>query len=209
MKHIGKLLLLTSLLTSSLAFGQITADPEERGERGAQDPLRSRTPEGNPLPFTQRLRFGGGISGLSIGNPFSIGVSPVVAYQASERAVFGVGVNYVYTRLKLYDRAGQRYNYTANQYGGRVFGMYEIVPKIIPNLYAHGELESISVQDNYSGAGIPVNRTWVASPLVGVTYSQRIGRLAGINLSALYNLNYNTTTTQVYGSPWVLRISFF
>jgi len=123
--------------------------------------------------------------------------------------VLGVGVNYVYSRLKLFDAAGQRYNLTANQYGGRAFGLYELVPNIVPNLYGHGELETTSVQQNYSGLGQPISRIWVTSPLVGVTYSQRIGRLAGINLSALYNLNYNSTTTQVYGSPWVLRISFF
>lgn len=206
MKHIGKFLLLSALLTSSFAFGQITADPEDRGERGAQDPLKTRTPEGRPLPFGQRIRVGGGISGLSIGNPFSIGVSPVLAYQASERAVLGVGVNYVYYRARYINGFVDQFN----QYGGRLFGLYEIVPKIVPNLYAHAEYETTNLRyPDYSLK--QYRRQWVGFPLVGVTYSQRIGRLAGINLSALYNANYrgNAYAQYVYGSPWVLRVSFF
>ncbi|WP_266362998.1 hypothetical protein [Tellurirhabdus rosea] len=209
MKFIQKSLFLLLFLSSGLAFGQITEDPEDRRNPG-KEPNRATTPEGDPLPFSQRLRFGGGISGLSIGNPFSIGLSPVLAYQASERAVLGVGINYIYTRFRVVDAStNQRINLTANQYGGRVFGLYEIIPSVIQNLYAHGELETNSLQDTYKGLGVPITRTWVSAPLVGLTYSQRIGRLAGINLSALYNLNYNANTLQAYSSPWVFRISFF
>lgn len=206
MRHIGKFLLLITLLTSSMAFGQITADPEDRGEKGAQDPLRTQTPEGRPLPFGQRLRVGGGISGLSIGNPFSIGISPVVAYQASERAVLGVGVNYVYYRARYANGLTDQFN----QYGGRLFGLYELVPKIVPNLYGHLEYESTNIRYPDFVAQ-KYQRRWVGVPLLGVTYSQRIGRLAGINLSALYNVNYrgNEYAQYIYGSPWVLRISFF
>ncbi len=217
MRHIRRILLAVALLSSGMAFGQISEDPEDRnGESKGREPLRTQTPEGRPLPFLQRLRFGGGVSALQLGNaqygrPFIIGLSPVVAYQASEKLVLGVGVDYQYARLKAFDTAGQQLNLTANQYGGRGFVMYEIIPNILPGLYAHGELASTSIQTGYSnipGQAAP-GRITVTSPLVGATYSQRIGRLAGINVSALYNLNYTSQSQYLYSSPFVFRIMFF
>lgn len=216
MNHIQKLLLLTALLSSSMAFGQLTEDPDDRDRRNqGQDPLRTQTPEGRPLPFGQRLRFGGGISALQLGNanqgiPFIIGLSPVVAYQAAERLVLGVGVDYQYARFRTFDTSGQRVNLTANQYGGRGFAMYELIPKLIPGIYAHGEVATTSIQNGYTvpGRSSP-GRFTVTSPLVGLTYSQRVGRLAGINVSALYNLNYTAQSRYLYNSPFVFRILFF
>ena len=217
MKHIRRLLLALALLSSGMAVGQITEDPEDRErENQGREPLRTQTPEGQPLPFLQRLRFGGGVSALQLGNPqngtpFIIGLSPVVAYQASEKLVLGAGIDYQYARLRAFDTAGQRLNLTANQYGGRGFVMYEIIPNILPGLYAHGELASTSIQTGYSNIpGRPSpGRITVTSPLVGATYSQRVGRLAGINVSALYNLNYTSQSRYLYSSPFVFRIMFF
>ncbi|WP_375447535.1 hypothetical protein [uncultured Fibrella sp.] len=205
MRHIHHLLLLVALLTSSVAFGQITEDPEERRDQG-QTPLKSQTPTGEPLPIKERIRFGGGISALQF-NPFSIGVSPVVAYQVSEHFVAGLGVGYTYSNLKNY------YGYNLNQYSGRVFGMYEILPALIPNIYAHVELDqrsysltSLLVTPNIPTTGLST-ATWL-----GVTYSQPIGRLFSANLSALYNVSYSSSTTDqiLYGtSPFTIRILFF
>jgi hypothetical protein len=196
-----------ALLSSGAAFGQITEDPEERREQG-QSPLRATTPEGNPLPFKQRLRVGGGISALQIGNPFSIGLSPVLAYQASERFVVGLSVGYTYSRYK----APYFIPSTFNQYTGRLFGMYEIVPNLLPNLYAHAELDQRSftyTEDNVPGS----SRGNATGTLLGATYSQPIGRLFSVNLSALYNVTYSgsdRTTQALYGySPWVIRLQFF
>ncbi|MBN8824060.1 MULTISPECIES: hypothetical protein [unclassified Spirosoma] len=210
MNHIRKLLFITALLSSSLAFGQLTEDPEDRRDQG-RDPLRTQTPEGRPLPFGQRLRFGGGINGFRFGNPFSLGVSPVIAYQATERMLIGIGGSYTYTRYKAYTNTGQTVPYlTYNQYGGRGFVMYEFIPSILPNLYLHGEIESTTIQqlENQTGAKTSAALT---APLVGVTYSQPISRRFGVNLTALYNLNYNDNSLArtIYGSPFVLRLSFF
>lgn len=206
MNHIKKLLVLTALLSSSMAFGQLTEDPEDRREQG-KDPYRTQTPEGRPLPFGQRLRFGGGINGFRFGNPFSLGASPVVAYQATERLLVGVGVSYTYTRFK----APYYVPTTYNQYGGRGFVMFEAVPSIIPNLYLHGEVENstIQIREDQSGQGASYGLT---SPLIGLTYMQPISRRFGVNLTALYNLNYNDNqglARAIYGSPFVLRLSFF
>lgn len=210
MNHIQKLLFITALLTSSVAFGQLTEDPDDRRGQG-KDPLRTQTPEGQPLPFSQRLRFGGGINGFRFGNPFSLGVSPVVAYQATERLIVGIGGTYTYTRYKAYTNTGATVPYlTYNQYGGRGFVMYEFIPSILPNLYLHGELENTTIQQTENQTGLK-SSTGLTSPLLGVTYSQPISRRFGVNLTALYNLNYsdNALARTIYGSPFVLRLSFF
>lgn len=209
MNHIQKFLFITLLLNSSLAFGQLTEDPEERRDQG-RDPLRTQTPEGNPLPFVQRLRFGGGIGpfAFSTGST-TLGVSPVVAYQATEHLILGVGLSYVWTKYK----APYYYPGTQNQIGGRGFAMYEFIPSIVPNLYLHGEVQTTNV--NYQDSQNPgqVFKATLTAPLVGLTYVQPISRRFGVNLSALYNLNYNTNrslSAAVYGgSPLVLRLSFF
>ncbi|MVM32260.1 hypothetical protein GO755_19585 [Spirosoma sp. HMF4905] len=209
MNHIRKLLFITALLSSSLAFGQLTEDPDERRDQG-RDPLKTQTPEGRPLPFGQRLRFGGGINGFQFGNPFSLGVAPVVAYQATERMIVGVSLSYTYTRYKAgYFSPTQ--GITINQYGVRGFVMYEFIPSILPNLYLHGELQNTTYQQKVDQT-TPITGS-VTAPLVGVTYSQPISRRFGVNLTALYNLNYKPSdpiSYQVYGgTPFVLRLSFF
>ncbi|CAN5673917.1 hypothetical protein BH09BAC4_BH09BAC4_38420 [soil metagenome] len=210
MNHIQKLLFITVLLSSSVAFGQLTEDPDERRDQG-RDPLRTQTPEGRPLPFGQRLRFGGGINGFRFGNPFSLGISPVVAYQATEHMIVGIGGSYTYTRYKAYTNTGSTVPYlTYNQYGGRGFVMYEFIPSILPNLYLHGEVESTTIQQTENQTGRTAAFA-LTSPLLGLTYSQPISRRFGVNLTALYNLNYsnNAVASLIYSIPFVLRLSFF
>ncbi|GAB3984449.1 hypothetical protein GCM10028806_59370 [Spirosoma terrae] len=206
MSHIQKLLFLVVLFSSSVAYGQLTEDPEDRRDQG-KDPLKTQTVDGQPLPFGQRLRFGGGINGFRFGNPFSLGVSPVIGYQATERLIVGVGGTYNYTRYKA-----PYYNPTTyNQFGGRGFLMYEFIPSILPNLYLHGEIENTTIQIKQDGYGSIPNQS-LTSPLVGLTYSQPISRRFGVNLTALYNLNYNDNAglaQSIYGSPLVIRLSFF
>ena len=212
MNSIKKLLLFTLLLGSTTAFGQITEDPDDRDRRNqGQDPLRTQTPEGRPLPFGQRLRFGGGINGFRFGNPFSLGVSPVVAYQATERLIVGVGGTYNYTRYKpFFNGFNNVPGTTLNQYGGRGFVMFEAVPSIISNLYLHGEIETTTFQ--IKSDQVSQKQSYgLTTPLVGLTYMQPISRRFGVNLTALYNLNANSNVSRlIYGtSPFILRLSFF
>ena len=212
MNAFQKLLFITLLLSSSLAFGQLTEDPDDRREKG-HDPLRTQTVDGKPLPFGQRLRFGGGISGFQFGNPLSLGISPVVAYQATEHLIVGLGGNYLYTRYKANSFVSNANALTINQYGGRGFVMYEFIPSLVPNLYLHGELQTNVYQAKYDQSTANGFTGTVTAPLVGVTYMQPISRRFGINITALYNFSYDRndlTSYQVYnGSPFVLRLSFF
>ncbi len=211
MNHIFNIGLLAALLTSSLAFGQITDDPDDRRANGKQE-LKTTTPEGNLRPFSQRLRFGGGIGPFQFGSVTQLGISPVVAYNASERLILGVGLSYVYTHYK----AGGYYGFvnasTTTQVGGKGFAMYEVVPELVPNLYAHAELESTTLSSKADGTATSYTANYTA-PLIGVTYMQPISRRFGINLTALYNLNYSSNPTNLsyylYSSPIVLRVAFF
>jgi hypothetical protein len=212
MKHIFSVGLLALLLTGSLAQAQITEDPDDRRANGQQE-LKTTTPEGNPLPFSQRLRFGGGIGPLRFGGGVTqLGVSPVVAYNATEHLILGAGLSYVYTRYSTGGYYGVVAASTTNQVGGRGFAMYEVVPALVPNLYAHAELEVTSVNIKVDGSGASYSDSYTA-PLLGVTYMQPISRRFGINLTALYNLNYSSSSANLssylYGSPFVLRVSFF
>ncbi len=205
MRYLLNIALFSLLLGGSTAYGQITEDPEDRRGDGKQ-PLRTQTPEGRPLPFKERLRFGGGITGLRFGNPFSLGAAPVLAYQATERLITGLGVSYTYTRQK----APYYVPATYNQYSGRAFVMYELIPEIIPNLYAHGEIENSTIQIKVDQGGSLSQQ--ITAPLLGFTYMQPISRRFGFNLTALYNLNYDANSyvsSAVYGSPLVIRVSFF
>lgn len=206
MDYIQKLFLAVALLSSSASFGQITADPEDRRDQG-REPLRTQTVDGQPLPFSQRLRFGGGINGFRFGNPFSLGVSPVVAYQATEHLILGVGGTYNYTRYK----SPIFIPTTLNQFGGRGFAMYEAIPSIIPNLYLHGEVETTTIQQKVDNSAAQNATLSLTTPLLGLTYMQPISRRFGVNLTALYNLNYNNAVSRtIYGSsPFILRLSFF
>lgn len=209
MNSIQKVLLFLLLLGSTTAFGQLTADPEDRRNQG-RDELKTQTPEGRPLPFSQRLRFGAmPILGFSTGFT-QLGLSPVVAYQASERAIIGVGLTYAWTRYR-YQSVG--ITDTQTQLGGRAFAMYEFIPSVLKNLYAHGEVQSTNVTYRSSQAPGQSLQRGFTSPLVGLTYMQPISRRFGFNLSVLYVLNYNQNidvASAVYGSsPFVFRIGLF
>jgi hypothetical protein len=211
MNRIFSISLLALLLVGSVATAQITDDPEDRRGDGKQE-LKTQTPEGRPLPFTQRLRFGGGIGPFGFGGGVTqLGVSPIVAYNASERLILGVGLSYVYTRLRPFSQFSFTGS-TINQIGGRGFAMFEVVPELVPNLYAHAELESTSVirKDDTIPGSYSISYT---APLIGATYMQPISRRFGINLTVLYNLNYssNPSNSLAYlnSSPIVLRVAFF
>ncbi len=199
--------LLATLLTSSMAFAQITDDPDDRRANG-RDQLKTTTPEGKPLSFTERLRFGGGIGPFAFGNgAIQLGISPVIAYNTTEHLILGVGLSYIYTRYSYFPAT------TYTQVGVRGFAMYEVVPEIVPHLYANAELQTTSVSTKIDGYGAIPTQSYT-SPLIGVTYMQPFSRRFGLNISVLYNLAYSSTAgslsnTLNNNSPLVFRVSFF
>lgn len=149
--------------------------------------------------FKDRLRAGGSF-GLGFGSVTNVNLSPMVGYELTEKLVGGVGATLMYFRYRYYD-------INTLYYGGRGFLMYSIFPVV--NLIA--EYEALNVEASYQ------KRKWLASPLVGASYSQPIGKrlVKAVHFTALYNLSYNNQIDQYsgqnlspYGSPFVFRVTF-
>lgn len=173
-------------------------------------PPRKQDPERPPSPL-DRLRLGGSIGPLSFGTVTSIGVSPVAGYQVTNRLSLGGGFTYQYTQLRYSPTLKSSYD----NYGGRVFGMFNVYESI--NLNA--EYESLNVQyRDYNASGVR-KRTWINSAMVGASYSTPIGGrfIKAFNLMLLYNLSYNNLVNPSYpaeniyptSSPLVIRAVLF
>ncbi|MEA5428321.1 MULTISPECIES: hypothetical protein [Arcicella] len=143
------------------------------------------------LPFSQRIRFGGGLGGLQFGNPTVIGISPMVGYQATNDFIVGVAVDYQYYK--------QRNFASLNQYGPRVFGQYRLhfLDDIASNMFAQAELQKYYYKQAGNSYEYPVQT------LAGIGVG-----FGGFQITALYNFTYKEYNSP-YGSPLVLRVGGF
>ncbi|CAM3797192.1 hypothetical protein [Aquirufa aurantiipilula] len=199
MKHI---FLLCFLICVGVVFESQAQDPVVIKEDGAKGDLDVE-PDVSELTFRQRLHFGGGLSGLSFGNPTSIGVSPMVGYQLANNTIAGVGLTYQYYSVNYGGNIGKL---TSNLLGERIF-IRQYIPTLTALLgqsYLVGQVEnysnlSDSNASNYYGYSNPV--------LVGIG----IGSKLGINLSVMYDLNYSSSSGKVspYGSALVVQVGGF
>ncbi len=168
---------------------------KEEGARGDLD----IEPDVSELSFRERLHFGGGLSGLSFGNPTSIGISPMAGYLLTNNTVIGVGMTYQYYSLNI---AG--YRATSNLLGERIFVRQQIpmLSQLLGQGYLTAQLENFNdMSAGTTGAGY-------SNPfLVGIGIGSRIG----INLSLLYDLNYSTTSAKQspYSSAFVVQVGGF
>jgi hypothetical protein len=185
-----KLLLFFSLLTFvgiSEVFAQEPVVIKEEGAEGDLDVEK----DVRDLPFRQRLNFGGGVSGLSFGNPTSIGVSPMVGYSLTNSTIVGMGLTYQYFAFG---------NFSSNLLGQRIFIRQQVpaLSQFIGQAYLTGQAENFSnLSDN---TGIPYSNPL----LVGVGLGSKIG----VNFSVMYDLNY-TSGRSPYGSAIVVQIGGF
>ena len=168
---------------------------KEEGARGDLDV----EPDVSELSFRERLHFGGGLSGLSFGNPTSIGISPMAGYLLTNNTVLGVGMTYQYYSLSY---AG--YRATCNLLGERLFIRQQI--PMLAQLLGQGYLTAQVENFNDMTAGTTGNG--YSNPfLVGIGIGSRIG----INLSLMYDLNYSETSGKQspYGSAFVVQVGGF
>ena len=185
-----KLLLFFSLLTFVGVSDALAQEPVVIKEEGAEGDLDVEK-DVRDLPFRQRLNFGGGISGLSFGNPTSIGVSPMVGYSLTNNAIVGVAVTYQY-----YSDMFRTYNLL----GERVF-LRQHVPAL-NQLIGQGYL--IAQIENFHTPANNVGPDYSNPILVGVG----IGSKIGLNFNVMYDLNY-TSGRSPYGSALVVQIGGF
>jgi hypothetical protein len=183
--------LLFALLMTAAGFEALAQDPVVIAEEGAKGDLDVE-PDVQDLSFRERLHFGGGISGLSFGNPTSIGLSPMAGYMATNTTIIGVGMTYQYFAYRGYP--------ASNLIGERIF-VRQYVPALSALLgqsFLTAQVENFSDASNsYSSYSNPV--------LVGIGIGSRIG----INLNVMYDLNYSETKTSPYGSALVVQVGGF
>jgi hypothetical protein len=209
-------MLVLGVLLSVSAAAQ-TANPDAPPPVREQDgPIKvlneppRKAPPRPPSPL-DKIRLGGSIGPLSFGTYTSIGVSPVAGYQVTERLALGGGLSYTYSS---YRDPYSRVKSNSNNYGGRLFGMFNVFNSI--NLNA--EYESLNVEYPDYTARV-YRRTWLNSAMVGASYSTPIGGrfIKAFNLMVLYNLSYNNLvnpsdrTQNIYptSSPLVIRAVLF
>jgi len=194
-----KIVFLFCLIFFAAASSVLAQDEQvvikEEGARGDLD----IEPDVSELSFRERLHFGGGLSGLSFGNPTSIGISPMAGYLLTNNTVIGVGMTYQYYSLNI---AG--YRATSNLLGERIFVRQQlpILSQLLGQGYLTAQLENFNdMSAGTTGAGY-------SNPfLVGIG----IGSRMGINLSLMYDLNYSATSAKQspYGSAFVVQVGGF
>lgn len=197
-----QLLLLVFLICVGGALESRAQDPVVIKEDGAKGDLDVE-PDVSELSFRQRLHFGGGLSGLSFGNPISIGVSPMVGYSLANNTIVGLGVSYQYYSVNYGGSIGK---ITSNLLGERVF-IRQYIPTLTALLgqsYLVGQVENYS---NLSQSNNIYNLGYSNPVLVGIG----IGSKLGINLSVMYDLNYSSSSGKVspYGSALVVQVGGF
>jgi len=190
-----KLLLFFSLLTFGGISEVFAQDPVVIKEEGAQGDLDAEV-DVRDLPFRQRLNFGGGISGLSFGNPTSIGVSPMVGYSLTNTSILGVGVTYQYYSANY----GSLGTYSSNLLGQKIFIRQQVpaLSQVIGQAYLTGQIENYTNLSNNTGI------SYSNPVLVGVGLGSKIG----INFQVMYDLNY-TAGRSPYGSALVVQVGGF
>ncbi len=194
MNKIITLILFSFLAYTPALFAQDPIVIKEEGARGDLD----IEPDVSELSFRERLHFGGGISGLSFGNPTSIGISPMAGYLLAKNTILGLGMTYQYYSVNY-----GGFKATSNLLGERIFVRQQIpaLSALIGQGYLTAQLENF---DNMS----PGTSVGYSNPfLVGIGIGSRIG----INLSLMYDLNYSETSGKQspYGSAFVVQVGGF
>ncbi len=177
----------------SISFVSHAQDPVVIAEEGAKGDLDVE-PDVKDLTFRQRLHFGGGISGLSFGNPTSIGLSPMAGYMLTNNTVLGVGLTYQYFSYRGLQ--------AQNLLGERIF-----VRQYVPALTAMIGQSYLTAQiENFQDVSSAGYRLKYSTPvLVGIG----IGSKFGINLNVMYDLNYTASSNSPYGTALVVQVGGF
>ena len=155
-----------------------------------------------PLPFKDRLWYGGGFS-LGFSSSFNVsvlqaGISPMMGYKLTERWSVGPRTSLVwsYYRAKLFnDQTTSAYPLS---WSVSAFSRYKIFPRIFAQVEYEFEREAFGVFD---GATIQVSRLDQYNYYAGGGYHSGNG-LWGYELVALYNLNPDIP---YFENPLVIR----
>lgn len=157
--------------------------------------------EDTPHKFKDRFYLGGGF-GLNTGrdsntgsNYFFIAVNPVVGYMITPKLSSGLGINWQRTSYEKPD-------FTLDQFGLSPFLRYNF-----NQLFAYGEYNFISTP-RYNLTTFKLSDPVIFNRLLlGLGYSQPIGKRGSINVIGMYDVLYKPEE-RIFGSPWVYRVFF-
>lgn len=143
--------------------------------------------------FWDRVVYGGN-AGLQLGSNTMISVSPTVGYKLTDDWI--AGIRGIYQYYKFNDPRG---DFETNTYGGSIFTNY----MIFKNIFLQAEYEKLNFE-TYSVQENQLVRVWDNNFFVGGGLRQPVGGKVYMNIQALYNLTY--TTTSPYAKPWVINV---
>lgn len=197
MLNMKKFYVLFFLLLAGLANHTYAQETVVIKEDGAQEDV-DREKDVSELSFKQRIRFGGGISGLSFGNPTSVGLAPMVGYQLGNETVVGIGVNYQYFAVNYGGSVGK---VSSSLLGQNIFIRQHLpfLSQLIGQGFLMGRIE------NFNNLNSKSTFTYSNPVLVGIG----IGSKIGLNLNVLYDLNYTNSLRSPYGTALVVQIGGF
>jgi hypothetical protein len=159
----------------------------------------------------RKVLFGGSF-GASFGSYTYIELSPKIAYLLTDKALAGIGLTGVYSKVS-YDiinpatwvKTGT-FNHESSLYGGSLFAEYLLVE----NFFPHIEYEALNFEYliyDYNRSDYIEDRTWVHSFFVGGGIRQYFGQNSFISIMFLYNLNHQSLSP--YDQPYVVRFGVF
>lgn len=192
-----KLIFISMLLLMGVSSTLRAQDATVIKQEGAEEDL-DREKDVSELSFRERIHFGGGISGLSFGNPTSIGLAPMVGYQLGNQTIAGVGLSYQYYSVNY---GGLKS--TSSLLGQNIFVRHQL--PFLDQLVGQGYL--IAKAENFSNiTPNAVNTSPYTNPiLVGIG----IGSKIGLNLNVMYDLNFSDANRSPYGTALVVQIGGF
>ncbi len=153
--------------------------------------------------FASRLYVGGNF-GLGFGTFTSIDISPLAGYNFNRVFSAGIGGTYMYYQYR-YGNDSER----ASFYGARIFARALPLPEILPNIFLHGEYESINNERWVEGpiGNFEFKRTWTPAVPVGLGLRQPAGQNSYFTIMVLWNmLDDGTQASSIYGGPLIYRV---
>lgn len=146
--------------------------------------------------FIKRCYTGGKV-GLSIGPQSYIEVSPIFGYNINHLWSLGLGITWINYSTKYIDNTGKAFRESVNVTGGSIFTRVLLGDPTtgtgLPNLFIHGELETIGYKNPYYVFD-PVNqlrRYQFFAPMIGLGYRSQVGRNSFYSFSFLYVFDSN------------------
>ena len=149
--------------------------------------------------LSDRLYFGGGL-GLNGGTDsygqryFFVGLYPIIGYMVNNQFSVGTGITFQYYS---YPDAPANYTSSLTQYGVSPFARYNF-----GQVFLYTEYMFLSTPTYINNQRKLFNRL-----LLGVGFSQPLGKRSSLNVMGLYDVLWKQQDA-AFASPWVLRVYF-